>query len=207
MPQTVSSTIGSTGAANPTGLSGAYCSGSEFIALFDLRTVADLLGDNGKRYGVTPPSTDPDPTLVVAHPTLLSILMEASGMVEMACTKGERYMPIDLFNIWNTINLTPSIDTNTRHTLIGIVAGIGMWLLYNRRPNPNIQLSSRADFAIKMLDRIALGELVFGTLESQDAGLPKAEYLTEADQEVMNLATFRAERLFGRRNSRDRLAP
>jgi len=195
-------------------VSGAYCSPEEFLVRFDLRTVADLLGDNGKRFGVNaagPTPTDPDPVLVAANLTLIALLQDASGMVEMACTKGARYDPTDLWKIYNapyevdqaTGRRKP--NTNIRNTLITIVAGIAMWFLTTRRPNPNIPISPRCQMAMQLLDRIAIGELVFGTVDAQQAGLPEAKYLTVDDQNVMNLATFRAERYFGRRNNRDRL--
>src|SRR6266446_5181394 len=147
-----------------------YATQADFLIRFDARTTADLLSDTGTRV---------DPSLLGANQTLKYLLKEASGLVEAACLKGDRYTPADLKQL--TV-LVLGNTTNAYEMLKGIVCGLVAWTLFDRRPDKRQSMPLKAQWAIDMLEALATGQRIFGFQETADAGL--AEHHVETPQDV-----------------------
>ena len=161
-----------------------YCSPAEFIQRYDVRIVGDLLSDTGTRL---------DQAAVIASTTLRTFLYDASGMVESACLVGEKYDPDDL----NAL-LGASLQFLKR-----IVADLTFGLLRMRRGHKEDTPMPGYDMALQWLERLRLGERIFGLQENMDAGKPDNVQVTEAVLARLNLSTYQAHRYFGIRANRN----
>lgn len=124
---------------------------------------------------------------------LADLLREASGMVEMACLRGERYSPADL----------AGLTGNAAESLAGLVAGITLWLLWERRPTrlATMQLPLRAQMAMDQLAHLEAGDRIFGILEVASAGVAsQPEFMTPNDLEYRNFTSVISKRYFGSRS-------
>jgi hypothetical protein len=137
----------------PTSISGssAYCSNSEFLKRYDSRTVGELLSDTGEVI---------DPVTLASDTTLTALLQQASGMVEAAAFEGRRYDSDDL----------EALDGNSVALLRGLVADLGMWLLWNRRPDRGSVIPPQVTASMEMLDQLRMGKRIFSLQEQADAG-------------------------------------
>lgn len=134
-----------------------YLTPAEFVVRVDARAIGDRLKDDGTRVAAGSLASDPN---------LAVLLMQASGMVEAALTRGGRYTPGDSQNPGDLTLLTG----NSKELLKGLVAGLTLMLIYNRRPDPTRPFGPTIDWAMKTLQALEDGVLVFGIVESQQAG-------------------------------------
>ena len=173
-----------------------YCTVGQFFDRFDWRTVGDILGDADKRIdlGIMAQTGSP------ANTRLNNLLGEASGMVEAACLKANRYSVADLQGLTQPADVTAGKTSNAAQMLAGIVAGICMWLVWERRPErlANMQLPLRAQMAMNSLDALEKGEAIFGLQEVADAGNPKVNWQSHFDLWTRNPLSVQARRMFGR---------
>lgn len=168
--------------------SASLCPASAFLKRYDIRSVADLLSRDGTRIGGTVPAT----ATVEADVNLIAALKSGSGMLESACTKGGRYTVADL----------ESLTGNSLELLYSIVSDLTMARLIQSRPDKRIPLPPAYQEALAWLDQLAEGERIFGIQEAMDAGRADHENEDAADVEARNLATYQADRFFGRRANR-----
>jgi hypothetical protein len=155
----------------------SYLSVADFMARTDPRIVGDLISTDGTRV------------LPAAFPTnamLLAALTDASGEVEAACLRGQRYQPADL------LALTGVGQTR----LFRLVKDLTMILLYDLRddlgPAPPKFLT-----AMEELEKLCCGERIFSLAESQAAGIMHHVKETHEDREERNLLSWQARRFFG----------
>lgn len=167
----------------------SYCSIAQFLVRADWNTIAQLLSDKPQSGVVTILTL----TEVEASTTLTAILQEASGYVEMACIKGERYSVADLVAL---------AGTNAGETLAGLVADLALWRVYDRRPDRRAEMPERCQEAWAKLDLLAEGELIFPFTESAQAGHMDEDEVVDADLQRRNGLTFQASRYFGNRADR-----
>lgn len=167
-----------------TPLSGSspYCTPQRFIDAYDLRTVGDLLSDTNTRL---------ISSQILASTVLNELLMEASGWVESACMVAGRYAPADL----------AALTGNSAQMLAGMVAGIAMFFLWDRRPErlAKMALPAKADMALKQIGALEQGTAIFGILEVTQAGVPNVEFVTPEDIRTRNGVVNQARNLFGNR--------
>jgi hypothetical protein len=165
----------------------AYCTPARFLQGYDWRTVGDLLNDYDQR---------PTYQSVVSSTILVQLLQEASGMLETACFVGNRYSTADIQAVINQ-------GGNGASYVQGIVAGMTMWLLFDRRPElyQRYELPKKAEWASEVLDRLRLGERILPLQENANAGLPNSQVLTPALVFQQNLSTTEAFRFFGVRGN------
>ena len=161
----------------------AYATASDFTARYDARTVAQLLSDADVQItsGQVP-----------SNASLAALLQEASGMLESACLVGQRYQPADL----------SGLTGNSMQMLIGIVCGVGMYLLWCRRPEKykDMKLPSRAELALRQMDDLRDGSRIFGILEAAEANNIPTPYFTQPnDLYLRNPVSVQARRFFGNR--------
>lgn len=171
----------------------SYLSPTELLKRVDIRYVADLLGDKGARIGCTPPSTDPDPTIVIANVNLIACLNDASGELEAHVILGGRYTPVDL----------AILAGMTQARMFRILTTLTIVYLIQRRPDLNRPMPFMWKQTQDDLAALAQGEQIFGLQNVADAG--RIAHYTEvaADVENRDLASFQARRYLGRRSNRD----
>lgn len=153
---------------------------------FDARSIGRLLSDD---------ATALTSTQILASTVLTSILMEASGMVEAACLAGGKYSSADL-----TLLQSPTM-TNGGQTLAGLVADLGMWRVWDRRPTKDSPLPKRCELAFALLDQLRAGDRIFGFVETQAAGRIDHSRMTPDEVRDRNDSVTILKRYFGDRAS------
>lgn len=171
----------------------AYATLQDLANRFDIRPIRQLVSDVGVPL-------DPAGNMVAGE--VNALLMEASGWVEAAASAGARYEITPTRNDLLTIYQS---GTNTAEMLKGLVCAITYWMIWERRPewlggNPG-ELPSRVKIALQKLEDLNQGHIVFGLVESEEAG-DMSDY-TETAQDVQNRhgITVTARPLFGPRNN------
>lgn len=160
----------------------SYCEASAFCDRYDWRTLAQYLSDTD-----TPLASRND----VEDSTILEILLkEASGMVEAAAMLGERYSPDDL----------SSLTGNSKELLCRIVSDLTIGKVIQRRPDLTSPPFKGVQDAMEFLGALSRGELIFGFEETSDAGHMDHEIEDIDDVIAQRLPSWRARRLFWRRN-------
>ncbi len=181
-----------------------YCTPAQALERLDVRTCGQLLSDTGT------PLTQ---SQVLASSTFNDLLMQSSGMVEAYAMRGGAYTINPLFTpprndlaaiaagvLVNGV-ATPSNQSNL---LAGIVAGILLMFLWERRPNPKPgeKPPGAAERAMGFLEELGNGVAVFGTVENQAAGVMSDTVEVARDVEVRGGLLINSERFWGRRSNR-----
>ncbi len=166
----------------------SYCSVSQFLFFYDWRSVAQLVSDDGTQHTLASLSTDPN---------LGAILLAASGDVESSTFRGGRYQ-IDL-SATPPINDLAALTGASAASLQKLVADLAFGFLFERRPNPGVEPPIAYQLAVKKLESLASGELIFGLLENMAAGRQQHYVENVCDQMGRNTVTQQAHRYFGRR--------
>lgn len=171
-----------------------YCTVAFFLERYDVRTVAQYLSDNNV------PLT---PIEITTSPAMLALLQEASGIVEAFVLKGTRYSVADLQLLANlAVDGSPKANPlNTTEMLYGIVAGITMFLVWERRPLRYAQhpMPMRSELAWEQVKALGEGAQIFGLLETAQAGEPPPQFMTNAQIFKRNFSSNQAKAYFGDR--------
>jgi hypothetical protein len=162
-----------------------YCTAVLFTTFHDWRHAADLLADDDTRLA--------DEATVQANTKLEKFLMVASGVVESACLVSGRYKPADL----------TALTGATQAILQQLVADLAFWLMTRRRwPDTKPQDVPGAGDALELLERLRLGERIFGLQEVADAGLATTTDMAPANSVYeVDRVSVQANRFFGVRRS------
>lgn len=128
-----------------------YADNDDMIVRYDVRTLGDLLSDTGTRL---------TSVQVQASATLTELLLQASGELETACIAGERYLPEDL----------DALEGASEAKLVGLVCGLAMSYLIDRRPNIITTEPKQVTKAFELLNQLRQGERIFSLAESAAAG-------------------------------------
>lgn len=158
----------------------AYADADDLLVYHDARSVGQLLLDDGTMAAVGQ---------IQASDTVTDHLKAASGLVEAAALRGERYTPTDLGTTLSGV----SADL-----LKKMVCELAFWSLYARR-NPTAEMSPSALWAFNMLDQLEKGERIFGFDEHAEAGNPDNGFMTQSEWDTLGLASDQADRFFGQR--------
>lgn len=158
----------------------SYATAAQAVQRHDVRQWGDLLSDDNARVAAAD---------VLTNTTLAALLKEASGMVEMACLRGERYTPTDLGETLSGVS---------KEMLVGLVCELAFWKATVRR-HPDRALQPSAIWALQTLDALADGKAIFSLEEVAEAGVQDDDFMTDGDWQRLNLATDQARRYFGRR--------
>lgn len=160
----------------------SYCSAAQFAQYIDVRMIRDLVRDDGTRANQADAFSE----------TLLpELLLACSGEVESACLVGQRYTPEDLQA------LTGASQALLRKT----VAWLAVGALYERRGYADRELPAGIEKAEQRLERLRLGERIFGIQEVMDAGNPRTTFFDQRDLDLFNGVTTQARRFFGVRSN------
>jgi hypothetical protein len=172
----------------------------EFLKRADPRTVSDLCSDLGIRNYTNPDGQTINNTLLAADANLAAALSEASGEFESYVFRGERYTLADI-QLLTTPQGTPPTTTNVQAFIYGLITRIVKMRVIDRRigMDPEAKVPEWYKSTQETLNRIAHGDLIFGLLEVQEAGLPEAEFMTEHDIRKVKMTSTVARPLFGRR--------
>ena len=123
------------------------------INRMDVRTIGDLLSDNNTR--VTPSD-------VLTSTLLNTLLLAASGYVELATYAGNRYTVQDLQSLPD--------PSGQLEVLKDLVCARCMKKLMERRPHVLAKAPDWVAEALVLLNQLRQGERIFGFLQSASAG-------------------------------------
>lgn len=158
-----------------------YCSGSQFLDRFDVRTVAELLPDTNASM---------DTAQVAASPRLNAMLAGSSGKFEAACIRGGKYTIEDL-------QILTAAGSNVREFIADIVAELTAPKILGRRFMEFPDYRERLKEVNDIIVAIASGEQIFGLQEVIDAGRLDSQVESAADVIARNMVTMQAHRYFG----------
>lgn len=157
----------------------AYASAADMVVRYDVRTLGDLLTDDGLRQ---------TPAQVAASATLASLLSDASGEIDAALRVGQRYTAANL----------AALTGNSLALLKRITCQIAMRMIWERRPYLNemqeVAREDSQDKSRRMLEKLRKGEAIFDIADVPDAGLPSHDQPQLASIERLNLTVDHARR-------------
>lgn len=174
----------------------SYAQPADIMARYDSRRLGDLVGDSGTR--VTAALLGTDPNLQVA-------LDDAAGMLDAAIQRGQRYTILDLTNIMGATpppagqpgqTGTPSQLWTSKQLLIRLNCDLAYGLLIARRglsSTDNAAMAPRYTEALRILEQLSSGGLIFVTTPAIGAGLPVPAVTISQDINLLSGIT----RLFG----------
>ncbi len=162
-----------------------YASPQDLLERYDVRTVGELASDTGIPLTAQQMKTSA---------RILAAILDASGALESACIVGNRYTPHDL----------QSLTGASANFCKMLVCDLAMGRLVMARPTKD-ETPQFYTMALQWLERLRLGERIFGLQETADAGARITEDpFLESDLARLNLATYQCQRLFGIRGGRFR---
>ncbi len=168
-------------ASTPLSSATTYLPQTQILSFYDARQWGDLTLDNNTRESSTNVLTD----LYIAQ-----WLLSASGQVEAACLVGGKYTPTDL----------NSLTGASQAFLWKLVADLAFYFGTQRR-KPSAPTTEAYVAAMENLERLRLGERIFGLQEQANAGLPNTTTRTAAALQASGLASQQAAGYFGTRGS------
>lgn len=168
----------------PNSSTSSYITVDQFIMRHDYNAVAMLSVDDGSK---------PTQAELETNANLLQILMDASGMVEVALMTNERYSTVDL----------SAPNGVSQAYMQSIISDIAMYKLYCRRdaPGPPETVISNYNEALRKIDQLRTGDVVLSFAESQAAGIPTDEFMQIGDLFRDNLFSTACRRTLGIRNA------
>lgn len=165
--------------STPNSGSTAYATTAQLSSRYDQRTLGDLASDTGTRV--------PANQLSTSQP-ILDALQDAAGMIEAACSVGNRYTPADLL----------TLTGNGAAFLTRLNCDLAIGLLFQRRPDKG-DPPKQVETAWRLLDALEAGHMVFGLLEAAEAGQPTDVVETSQDVYNRNGVAVQMSKYFGRR--------
>jgi phage gp36-like protein len=158
----------------------AYASIADLVKRYDVRTIGELIKDDGTAANSAAVTAD-------ANGIIAAALETASGEVESACLRGKRYTVTDL----------AGLTGNSQALLKHLTCKIAFWLLWERRPVWDQDQYEQAKNAPRgMLDQLKRGESIFEVAAVETAGNPSVTGPTRADLSRLNLIRDRMHRYY-----------
>ena len=157
-----------------------YASAALMREARDFRQLGDLVNDDNTRE-TTAATFD-------ASTKVNRALMKASGMIEAAAIKGDRYSVADL----------QALTGASKYLLEDICVELSWWCLMRRRLSGK-PLPPETLWAFAYIDELGSGAKIFGIQEAADAGVQDNGFMTAGEWETLGLATDQAGRMYGRR--------
>lgn len=170
--------------STPIGNTTPYCTGAQALNYIDARQWGDLLADDGTRVAAAS---------IPTNTVMIELLLNGAGEIELACNKGERYLPSDLA----TLAASSTASAATLRKLNAAVAFGTGWM----RRRPSEPLPAIVVWAYGVLDELSKGAKIFSIQENIDADIPDSAFETAADTwNNIPLATSIASRYYGCRS-------
>lgn len=152
----------------------AYATVADLIARFDRRDIQALVSDTQFQVELME---------LGENAALLAALDDASGIIDAALLKANRYSTDDL----------NGLTGNSLALLKRICCAQVMVLLLERRPDRDPErLEAQTNLAESYLKRISKGEDVFDLEPVKEAGLPETVGPTLVDLDNLNMPSFRS---------------
>lgn len=152
----------------------AYAEPADMIARYDVRTLGDLVADDGTRV---------DATTLLTDDNLQAALDDASGEFEAAMQQLRRYTPAEL----------AALTGNSLALRKRIVCKLAMGMLWERRQYIDLEKAEEAmDAARKIMERLRKGEILFDVTANVEAGVPEAVTPTVQSIRLQNLIVDRS---------------
>lgn len=132
----------------------SYASPGDIQSRYDVRRLGELVKDDGTRA---------TPTQLNSDITLQAMLDDASGLIDSAILIGHRYDPADLALMTGT----------AKAVLVRLCSDLAYGLLVMRRgysEQEATRLAPGFGLALKMLDRLRTGEMIFNISSAIEAG-------------------------------------
>lgn len=149
-------------AQTPNSASSSYCTAVEFLLYYSPSVAADML--RGSPESPRPSYLAMIDPLNPANSRLQTHLDAGAGEIEAACGIAKRYLPADL----------QALTGVSGQLLKKLNAARGMWSLYQKlKPGaarPEDCAGAKESF--ELLEALRDGQMIFGFLETQQAGLP-----------------------------------
>jgi len=151
----------------------SYAQPSDLIARYDVRRLGDLVNDDGTRAS----SSD-----LLNNNIIQMVLDEASGMIDAAIQRGQRYSPTDLATLLTATQISqPSTNIaaaslwNGQQLLFRLNCDLAYGLLVGRRAYSASDTEAQAPRyveAMRLLERLENGEWIFTTSGALASGVP-----------------------------------
>lgn len=156
----------------------AYATAADMIARYDVRTIGDLVFDDG---------TAADSSDISSSSVVTAALDDAAGEIEAALLRGGRYTRADL----------QSLTGNSLSYLKRINCKLAFWYLWERRPAwDNDQYEQSKADARRVIQQLASGQEIFDLDKVVDAGTPMVTAPTQAEFDRRNLPIERFSRFY-----------
>lgn len=161
-----------------------YATGADLLNYHDARSVCSFVADDDVKIAES---------AVPTNAKVLAALLRASGEVEMAAQTGGKYSPTDLDGLTGA----------GEQALVGLVCDLAFWhLAKRRRDGLKPDQVSGAEQALKLLEQLRKGDMVFPIDNIGDAGI--AHVVSPAVPDDPRFGPYGqtvrgASRLFGRR--------
>lgn len=158
----------------------SYADGEDLIKRYDVDMIGALAWDERE---------DMDREAVPTHPTVLTLLEDASGEIDVCLLAGGRYTPAQL----------AALTGNSLSHLKRITCAVAMASLFERRPGMYEEIAERvAKTARANLTALKKGENIFGIpeLENGNAGTIDVATVESIEIDNLNLLPGRMSRYF-----------
>lgn len=162
-----------------------YAQISDLLNAYDNNRLADLVVDGLPR-----------PSSLTGNAILTAMLMQASGMIDAACQRGQKYSQTDLLNVANGSDpLNPSISMLTSQALmVRLTCDLAYGLLVGRRGYSAEDTAAEAPRyaeALKTLQALSGGDMIFVTAGTLAAGLPNSQIVISQQVGLLSGSAFR----------------
>jgi len=147
-----------------------FLTSTEFLKRYDWRLIAELASDTG--YAI------PDETQVLTDVNVLACLNDGAGMIVAYALKGGRYTEAQLI----------AMTGNGAYFLKRLNADLALYNIVLRRGLPVDQYPQIKE-ALKLLEKLADGELIFPLPANIEAGVAQSPPLTVQTIAVNNFLT------------------
>ena len=165
-----------------------YAQISDLLNCYDNNRLADLVVDGTAR-----------PASLAGNTILLAMLQQASGMIDAACQRGQKYSQTDLLNIasgFDPLNVQINMQTS-QALMVRLTCDLAYGLLVGRRgysAEDSQAEAPRYAEALKTLKLLADGDMIFVTAGALAAGLPQSQVTIS---QRVGLLSGAARRYFG----------
>lgn len=135
----------------------AYATPGDLLIRYDARRLGDLVHDDGTRAS---------PSSLLSDPNLQAALDDASGMLDSAIQRGQKYTPLDISNLLAAAGNPASPYYNSYKLLVRVCCDLAYGLLVGRRGFNSTDTraqSPRYVEALRQLQMIEDGEWIFLT--------------------------------------------
>ena len=162
-----------------------YAQISDLLNCYDNNRLADLVTDGGSR-----------PASLTGNTILTAMLQQASGMIDAACQRGQKYSQTDLLNIasgFDPLNVQINMQTS-QALMVRLTCDLAYGLLIGRRgysAEDSAAEAPRYAEALKQLDNLAHGDWIFVTAGALAAGLPQSQIVISQNVGLLTGAAFR----------------